>query len=374
MDKKIKRSAAIEAHLTEDIFPFFSFLTRGAESGRDNTTDGKYAFYLTKKGTFYHTGSIMPVNLITDLQIKEKLLNAIRYLQTLPIETELADSRKLLQEHLDMNGLNTLQVGDWNDLKGWVAFAPTREFFEDMLPYLNYVTALEIQDDGYAHVHESACADWKNMGDLSFWMNGWPDKEKSRYELPMLYLVFELIDQAKITSRHWVDYDLKSLPFDLRDFFTLNPDTHTSTISAWFSETKTGWCTLILTLDGIEQQIVCSNAYDPFPSLLMFLQSIENGDLPIQLNIDEEGTEKRLEAFATNEPDKFYFVLSDPYADNDQRIFHGIFYKKEFVDTMKTGLRDFFWNRYVPSEWEWHVDEENENFHKRALNEPWMNS
>jgi hypothetical protein len=373
MQTNIKRSAAIEAHLPEEAFPFFSLLRRGADSGRKNSTEGNFAFHLTKNGTYYHTGSIMPIKRMDDDGLKQILLNAIAFLKTLPCESDLAKARTMLQKHLDDNGLSMLRVEDWNDLKGWVAFSLTETFFETILPELKYVSALEIQNER-ASIYEMKKAFWKHPGDVMFWMYGWPKKDREFQEIPLLYLVFEPIDQVHIASRQWSSRDLINLPVDLSEFFTVNEDAKLSSISVYFSETRSGWSNMELTLDDHQFIIKCSNVYDPFFELLVFARSIENNDLPMQINIDEEGTDKRFTAYQTDHKDKIYFILSNPNAENDQQLFHGIFEKKVIVHAFKRGLKDFFETRYIPSEWEWDVDDECKNFQERVLNDPWINS
>ena len=373
MQSNIKRSAAIEANLPEETFPFFSLLRRGADSGRDNITEGNFAFHLAKNGTYYHTGSIMPIKRMGNDGLKKRLLDAIAFIKTLPAESDLAKARTMLQMHLDDNGLSMLRVEEWNDLKGWVAFSLTETFFETLLPDLKYVSAFEVQNEK-ASIYETKKAFWRHPGDVMFWMYGWPKRDREFQEIPLLYLVFEPIDRVHIASRQWSSSDLINLPADLSEFFTINEDAKLSFISVYFSETKSGWSNMELTLDGHQFIIECSNAYDPFFQLLVFTRSIENNDLSMQINIDEEGTDKRFTAYQTNRTDKIYFILSNPNAENDQRLFHGIFEKKMLLEAFKRGLKDFFETRYIPSEWEWNVDDEYKNFHKRVLSDPWMNS
>ena len=69
---------------------------------------------------------------------------------------------------------------------------------------------------------------------------------------------------------------------------------------------------LRITLGEQDIKIFLSDVYDPFPSLLEWLQAILVNDLPIGFEIDEEGTEKLLLAHAFD-ADRLLFAVVDKW-------------------------------------------------------------
>ena len=67
---------------------------------------------------------------------------------------------------------------------------------------------------------------------------------------------------------------------------------------------KYGWAKLHLTLDAVTATIYLSDVFDPFNELVAWGREIDEGDLPIQIEIDEEGQEAVLTVLRTEDPER----------------------------------------------------------------------
>lgn len=373
-NKTIKRSAGIEKHLSKAVFPFFSFALWGAQSSRSNTTEGKFAYKLEQgEGVGYHTGPMMPLSLIADDELRTKLLDAVKYLKSLAKDGDMCKTRKVFQAYLDTHGLKSLTFEVPRELNGYVTFKMKKSFFESILPRLQYVTAFDISSK-YAVVHEYQPATWKHLGDLLFWMHGWHNQNGYRYEIPSLYLVYEPIEHPIFSYRSsWCR--MEETAFNLGKYFELKKDINISTLDrVWIEETHSGWSAIYLTINGVEYRIICSNAFDPFETLISFGERVEHSDLPMIFTIEEEGPEKRFEVHNTGIDDLFVFILSNPYAEDNEPLVDGVFSKKAFSSMLKAAFKDFMAHRYIEQEWDWHADKNQPSFKERVLNDPWLNS
>lgn len=374
----IKRSGGIEKYLSREIGPFFTFVIRGAQSTRSNTTDGKFAFQLEQgQGYGYYTGSIMPITLCDNSHLREKLMKAVEYLKSLQYESNMTYVRKTFQRYLNEHGLGALKFETQQDLHGFVSFKIDQGFFESVLPHLHYVTALDIAAEK-GQIIEHQPSPWKHWGDTMFWMHESSKKKNagyaSYYETPKLYLVFESVEHPVLSYRH-SQYQEEKTSVDLPKYFDLKKDVIVSTLDkVWIDETKAGWSAIYLTVNGVENQIICSNAFDPFETLLHFARVLDEGGLPLSFTIDEEGTDKQFEAYDTATEDRFYFILSNPNAEDRDIFVEGIFSKKEFSSKMKAAFKDFLEHRYIDEEWDWYADKNEPSFKERLLNDPWINS
>lgn len=374
INQSTKRSGGIEKHLLSDLFPFFTFVTRGAESSRSNTTDGKFAFRLEQgQGVGYYTGPIMPISLIQNDELRHKLMEAIEYLKSFSNESDMKKVRKAFQAYLNNHGLGGLKFETQQNLKGFVTLKIEQSFFESILPKLEYVTAFDITSDT-ATVYEHKPSLWNNIGDILFWFHGWPIKNGYCYSVPMLYLVFEEVEHPILSYRYsW--YRDGATSINIKKYFDLKKDVNISTLErVWIAETSGGWSTINFTINANEYEVICSNAYDPFEILFCMAKTIDDGELPMIFTIEEEGPEKRFEAYDTGVDDRFYFILSNPYAEDNEPIVEGIFSKKAFSLMMKEAFRDFFEHRYIEAEWDWYPDKDLPSFKERFMNDPWMNS
>jgi hypothetical protein len=74
-----------------------------------------------------------------------------------------------------------------------------------------------------------------------------------------------------------------------------------------------GWVLMALLATPYNQSVVihCSDVFEPFTGMVWWLTRIANADLPVELEIDEEGRFKHLIAQATDAADVIEFRVTD---------------------------------------------------------------
>lgn len=132
-----------------------------------------------------------------------------------------------------------------------------------------------------------------------------------------------------------------------------------------------GWANMELSLDVSERVISLSNVYPPFEPLIEWLKLVDQGNLPIQLEIDEEGLETCLIAYPTDSSERLYFTVSDKY-DVTKVSIQAIINRWELVRIFRDELRRFFAEDFDAEEWE-SDDGEDYPLLLRIKSDNWMN-
>lgn len=133
-----------------------------------------------------------------------------------------------------------------------------------------------------------------------------------------------------------------------------------------------GWAYLHLILGATAVKIWLSQVFDPFDELVAWGRKIEEGDIPVQMEIDEEGTEKVLTVLRTDDSNRVLFRVAEKYADDIQ--LEGIVSRVALAAALKAELRRFFSSEFDPNHWddEEEADESYVETRDRVLNHPWM--
>ncbi len=83
-----------------------------------------------------------------------------------------------------------------------------------------------------------------------------------------------------------------------------------------------GWAKLHLTLDAATVSICLSEVFDPFPEMVAWGREIDEGDLPIQMEIDEEGHIAVLTVLRTENPSRVLLRVTS--SDENKILLEGV--------------------------------------------------
>jgi hypothetical protein len=120
-----------------------------------------------------------------------------------------------------------------------------------------------------------------------------------------------------------------------------------------------GWAKLHLTLDATTVSIHLSEVFDPFFELVAWGREIDEGDLPIEMEIDEEGRVAVLTVLRTENPTR---VLLRVTRNHDSAILlEGIVDRSALASALKFELCRFFTTEFDPQHWDMGRDEEPED-------------
>ncbi|MBF0582675.1 MAG: hypothetical protein HQL80_00425 [Magnetococcales bacterium] len=159
------------------------------------------------------------------------------------------------------------------------------------------------------------------------------------------------------------------------------------------------WANLDVTIGTSTIKIWLSQDCDPFLGLVEWGQCIEDGNLPIHLEIDEEGTVKLLTVLHTEDPACVLLRIADPdpdpdpdsdpdpdpdpdpdsdpgpHPDSNGIFLEGIVSRLTLATLLKEELRRFFTLEFDPDHWEKYEKEFNPSYvsiRDRVLGHSWL--
>lgn len=108
---------------------------------------------------------------------------------------------------------------------------------------------------------------------------------------------------------------------------------------------------MALKWDNDEITINTSSVYSPYKSLVTWIENINQGKLPCQLDIDDESDIFRLKAYPVDNKELFYLIIENTY-DKDNRIYlEGLFNRGEFIGEFCYKFRHFLTTEYDNEYW-----------------------
>ncbi|WP_420886925.1 hypothetical protein [Candidatus Dactylopiibacterium carminicum] len=115
--------------------------------------------------------------------------------------------------------------------------------------------------------------------------------------------------------------------------------------------------------------------FDPFPELVAWGREIGEGDLPIEMEIDEEGQEAVLTVLRTDDPQRVLLRVTRKYENTT--LLEGIMARATLAAALKAELLRFFAVEFDPQHWDLRGDPEDiEDDHvfvkDTVLNHPWL--
>ena len=321
--KRIERGALRGA--PNSLTPCFLLARGGARDGRWHRAGvqaGIFHFgerYFDSRSSrphvWLHHGIVLPLSLCCNAPLREKLMEFAQ-LVVHPMSDDSAlgklvtasQRRTDLQAWLNQRDLGCLRLLDRGPVGSWIRLELASETFRKVLSYCEYVTAVSDKADTSTRILEHAPFKFESHGELLEWVD--LDTRSHHAIQPFaLYLANDLsrvpdmfsgTRQRKTTFRP-SEYAMR---FSIPDGAAISAD-----VGIHFEVDDFGWVILRMTLGEQDIEVDFSHVYDPFPSLLEWLQAILVGDLPIGFEIDEEGTERLLIAHAFDNGRLLFAVL-----------------------------------------------------------------
>ncbi|MDR2128617.1 MAG: hypothetical protein LBP52_06080 [Burkholderiaceae bacterium] len=147
----------------------------------------------------------------------------------------------------------------------------------------------------------------------------------------------------------------------------IHPDVPDTRLGIRLEMDTYGWARLHFTFDSVTVTIRLSEVFDPFGTLVAWGREIDEGDLPIQMEIEEEeGPVAVLTALSTDDPAR---VLLRIHGHN--RVLLGIMPRAALASALRAELRRFFTTEFDPWHWDW-FGHKSFSTTERVLNHPWL--
>jgi hypothetical protein len=135
-----------------------------------------------------------------------------------------------------------------------------------------------------------------------------------------------------------------------------------------------GWARLHLTLDATTVSICLSDVFDPFPELVAWGREIDEGDLPIQMEIDEEGQIAVLTVLRTDNPLRVLLRVTRSY--ENKILLEGVVDRAILASALKYELHRFFTTEFDPQHWDMGRNEDPEEgyvqIRDQVLGQAWL--
>ncbi len=317
----------------------------------------------------HYTGFILPLALCRDAQLRESLETFARLLRRpvgVPDREEAnpqlpsdAKGRRLaLQNWLDEAGLDCLKMVDKEPVTRWTRFHFTPKATQMVLREFDYVTAVEDGPGQPIRILDHEAFRWKSHGDLLDWC-----QLDSGEDMPMIPFRLYMVSALSARSILFSESDASKRLFRPLEYWagatTPNRDMDPEQLLVRLEQYQ-----LLLTLGERTAEIALSEIYDPFPELLEWLQFLAIGDLPIGIDIDEDGSEARIVAHFGGEG-RLVIAVLDRWENTVRTA--GVVETEGFLADFRRELADFLQNRFDVQSWLYHEAEEDQKAYRDEL-------
>ncbi|GAN33200.1 hypothetical protein BROSI_A1717 [Candidatus Brocadia sinica JPN1] len=112
-----------------------------------------------------------------------------------------------------------------------------------------------------------------------------------------------------------------------------------------------GWIDMALKWDNDEITINTSSVYSPYKSLVTWIENINQGKLPCQIDIDDESDIFKLKAYPVDNKEQFYLIIENTYNKDNKIYLEGLFNKGEFRAEFSYKFRHFLTTEYDNEYW-----------------------
>ena len=327
-----------------------------------------------------HSGMILPLALCSNASLRQKLMDFAQLVAN-PLADGAAGSKPVdasrrradLQAWLNQHELGCLRLLDREPTCPWVHFELVPEVFRGVLSHCEYVTAVSDRKGVSTRVLEHVPFSFESYGGLLEWSD--LDTRWSLHPIPpfAFFLANDLAHVRDVFAGTW-ERKMMFRPPGYAMRFSV-PDTSTPSVRAGihFEDDDSGWVILRITLGEQSIEIDLSDVFDPFPSLLEWLQAISMNDMPIGFEIDEEGTEKALIAHAFDAGRLLVAVL-----DRWDRTEFGaaVVDRDNFLAAFRTELNDFLRDpdRFDAESWNATDIDGRESYWTEVLGHPFLSA
>ena len=374
MENRNRRNCGSIHGNLQEMEPFFFIARRGAwlreqKARVSEKRKGRFIVgAIAGNGICPMLGVILPLSSCRDENVKSRLLELHQYLaQNADTDDNLgrfmAAQTKLLQY---FGGL--LKLDEHARLDGYVEMERTKGLFEFLAEHFDYIE--ELDDDPAGNAKPTVCKPfiWKSYGEFLEWFYSGAMSLNGSWDHLNPFLVF---DRTGFLENRWSSHtDVVNVSANFEKYFTIKPEVENQNVSVRLEMGEYGWASLHITIESSSVEIALSNVFPPFETMLEWIKRVSGNDIPSYFDIDEEGHEKRLAVFSTDDPERVLFRVIEPY-DNEEVFVEGIVSRLELVTAFRNELLRFFWTEFNPKHWDSN-DEKKYPLKQRMLSDSWL--
>lgn len=327
-----------------------------------------------RSGVAPHVGLLLPLHLCRDSRARA-VLGEIPALIENP-QSAMSERRRAVQAKLDEALGGDLLIADKESLDGYFALRPGPGLFHRLCEAFDYVTDVIDNPADAVRITDTARFHWRSYGELMEWYHGL--RGSGRFgEWSALTPFFVSGNTGALDSyatKRWAQTGLHRPTEEPAKWFVIRPELPDASIGVRLEMGQYGWADLYLSLDDVTAEVRLSQVYDPFDELLAWAREIDEGDLPIEMEIDEEGAIVTLTVLRTADPLRVLLRVTRSYLN--ETLLEGIVSRAALASALKIELRRFFTEKFDPQHWDDRGDDDPEDdFIKTKdsmLNHPWL--
>lgn len=233
-----------------------------------------------------------------------------------------------------------LQLGDANLTGGHITLALDGALLSALGQGTRYITSLT-DEPGYPPADiETAPFVWRSLGAFMEWLHA---GELYGWVLPTACLCRNGVTGIGTVSVLDRPHSRLARPeVRLRELLQPRPDREPSPISITVTADRHGWASMTISAGGATADVTLSNVFFPLHDLLEWAARLAAGDLPMEVEVDEEGTVAVLTAHPIAEPDVVLLTIHERYGTEMrlQALVHRMALAEALRDAMVRSLHD----------------------------------
>lgn len=365
----------------DGLLPCLYFAQHGASAWEmrkrvTNTALGLFAVGVRtggRPGVSPRVGLLLPLHLCRD-EIARAALWETSALIDSP-QDAMSDKRRVVQAKLNEAFGGDLLIADKESLDGFFALRPDPGLFQRLCENFDYVTGVIDNPADSVRITSTARFYWRSYGELMEWHHGLrgSDRFGAWSSLTPFFLSGNIGALQSYSTERWARAGLHRPAEDPSKWFMIRPDLPNAKLGIRLEMDEHGWVGLPITLDAVTVMIYLSEVYDPFDGMVAWGREIGEGELPIEMEIDEEGQVAVLTALPTGDPGRVLLRVSRKY--DDEILLEGIVSRTDLAASMKAELRRFFTTEFDPQHWDLRSDDLEDDFIQtkdRVVNHAWF--
>jgi hypothetical protein len=304
-----------------------------------------------RPGVASRVGLLLPLQYCRDETVR-------RALEAIPAAVRsnegLSARRVAVQQLLDLAFGGDLLLLDGHDPDEFFAMQLRPGLIPRLAKSFSYV--VDVLDDlaGAIELRAVAPFGWRSYGELVEWFNGvdpvFGTVNPARWKSLTPFFVSGNTGHIGLRDAAHNGAQLFRPCEDLPRWFRLRPDVSDAPVGVLFEMGQYGWAKLHISLADCRASMDLSNVFDPFDDLVAWGREVDEGDLPVMIEIDEEGSTVVLAVLPTEDPKRVLLRVKRLYPD--ELLLEGIVARSELAGTFKAELRRFFAQEFDPGHWD----------------------
>ena len=316
-----------------------------------------------------YRGLILPIRLCRDNKVRTALEAIPALVENRQIT--MLDRRRLVKSRLDEAFHGDLKIAYNDRPNGCFELEAASGFFRRGYESFDYVNGVIDNPAGTVKVTKTSRFRWRSLSELVEWCHYWNGSLIGFTTFFVSELTGSLFD-GHFYRGGQVHEGLERPALEPSKWFVIRPDVSDAKLGVRLEMREDGWARLHLLCGEAAATIELYQYYDPFWEMVDWGRGVDEGDLPVQLTIDEWAEKVELMALRTDDPERVLLRVVRSFHHEDV-LLEGIVARADLAASFKAELKRFFTEDFVLGEWS-DYDDGDGILKERMLSHPWVSS